>query len=149
MNPTELFDYRDGDIYWKKNGKQAGTITKSGRKQIGYKGKTYLAHRVIFLMHHGYLPSEIDHIDGNPLNNRIENLRSATRYTNNMNVGVNKRNSSGVKGVMWNPRDKKWTVRFNVFGKIKSFGQYYDINVAKFVVETMRHKYHGKFANNG
>jgi len=145
----DLFEYKDGELYWKKNGKQAGTVTARGKKQISIGGKLYLAHRIIFLMHHGYLPTEIDHIDNNQLNNRIENLREANRYTNNMNVRRGKHNTSGVKNVLWSSRDNKWRVRMSVSGKQKSFGSYYDINVAKFVADTMRHKYHGEFANNG
>jgi len=66
---------------------------------------------LIFLYHHGYLPKFVDHIDGNKKNNRIENLREATKSQNAMNQKVSTRNTSGIKGVMWHKRDKKWFVQ--------------------------------------
>ena len=152
----DLFEYRDGELYWKislahkiKINDMAGSINNGGYKRVGVNNKDYLNHRLIFLMHYGFLPAEIDHIDGNKVNNNIENLREATRSENNCNVRTRADNTSGVKGVCWHKRDKKWQVRVTVNGKEKHFGIYHDIEVAKFIAETMRYKYHGKFANHG
>ena len=148
----ELFEYKDGDLYWKNhkykswNGKKVGTIATNGRVYIGVKGKSFLAHRLIFLFHHGYLPKFLDHIDGNPLNNKIHNLREATSSQNAQNRKNQKNNTSNVKGVTWHKLSKKWQVRLGVDGKEKYFGCYYDLQVAKFVSETMRYKYHKEFA---
>jgi hypothetical protein len=152
----DLFEYRDGDLYWKvqpayriKIGSKAGTISSNGYWQTSIKHKKYSNHRLIFLMFYGYLPVEIDHIDNNPLNNRIENLREATRFENNYNIRKRADNTSGVKGVSWDKVRQKWRVQLCVEGKKKSFGYYHNIKVAKFIAETMRYKYHGAFARYG
>ena len=98
-----------------------------GRKDIGINGKVYRAHRLIFLYHHGYLPGEIDHIDGNKLNNNINNLRESTHQQNHMNrkktKSINgKPTSSDFKGVYLNKRDKKWAAYIYIDGKKKHLG---------------------------
>jgi len=100
------------------------------------------------MMHHGYFPKFIDHINGIKNDNRIENLREATKQNNAWNTTKTVLNTSGYKNISWNKRDKRWYVRISVEGKNKHFGGYFDINVAKFVAETMRHKYHKSFANH-
>ena len=57
-------------------------------------------------------------------------------------------NTSGLKNVSWHKLHKKWQVRINVNGALKHFGFYHDIQVAKFIAETMRHKYHQQFSRN-
>ena len=151
----ELFEYKDGDLYWKKKigsraiiGYKLGTLDKEYiRARI--QRKNYRIHRLIFLYHYGYLPEFIDHFDGNKLNNKIENLREATRSENGWNKSIQINNKSGIKNVNWHKRDKKWMVQISVNGEKKHFGAYYDIEVAKFIAETMRNKYHGNFANHG
>jgi hypothetical protein len=152
----ELFEYCDGELYRKvktnrniKIGAKAGYLNKSGYVITSINGKLYFNHRIIFLMFHGYLPEFIDHIDNNPLNNQIENLREATSTQNQYNRLIQKNNTSGVKGVSWNTQKQKWHVQLRINNKLKYFGRYYDLEVAKFVAETMRYKYHGAFANHG
>jgi len=152
----ETFEYKEGHLYWKKTmsnfvkaGIKAGSIRKDGYWKVGFKGKAPTAHRIIFLYHHGYLPKNIDHINGIKTDNRIENLRAATDSQNQCNAKINTKNKSGIKGVCWNKNTKKWRVYLYINGKFTEFGHYFDINVAKFVANTMRYKYHGEFANNG
>ena len=78
-------------------------------------------------MNHGELPEFIDHIDGNSLNNRIENLREATNSQNCMNGKLRKTNKSGHKNVYWHKSAKKWSVEIKVFGKKKYFGLFDDL----------------------
>lgn len=151
-----IFEYRDGNLYWKEHqyrnkvkGKVAGSLTSNNYIRIAVNKKYYLAHRLIFLFHYGFLPKKIDHIDTNTLNNKIENLRAATSRQNNYNCKLSKRNKSGYKNVFWNKDRKKWQVILQVDGKQKYFGLYFDKEVANFVAKTMRYKYHKEFANNG
>ena len=152
----DLFEYRKGKLYWKiiparniKASGIAGSLNFGGYLQTTIKNKLYLNHRIIFLMFHGYLPKVLDHIDGNRLNNQIENLREATAAQNQHNSKKPITNTSGVKCVFWHKQTKKWQVKLKTNGVSKSFGLYNDIKVAKFIAETMRYKYHGAFANHG
>lgn len=151
----ELFEYKDGHLYWRKRpnamveaGAKAGYEDSFGYTFVAYKRKKYGLHRLIFWRHHGFLPEEVDHIDGNPRNNRIENLRAATHIENMRNAKLRKDNTSGVKGVCWDAKAKKWEVKLQIDRKTKHFGKYYSLDVAKFVCETMRHKYHKGFARH-
>ena len=75
----ELFEYRDGALYWRVKpcrrdpiGMKAGAFDASrGYTTVGYQRKRYYIHRLIFLMHNGFMPSEVDHIDGDKSNNRV------------------------------------------------------------------------------
>lgn len=152
----KLFDYKNGNFYWKIKtspktiiGNLAGTLDGNGYLQIQINKKTYRSHRLIFLYHHGYLPEFIDHINGIKNDNRIENLRPATKSQNLFNSKLSKINTSGFKGVSWDESHKKWRVRLFINKKSKCFGFYNDIDYAKFIANTMRYKYHQKFANYG
>lgn len=144
-----LLQYKDGNLYWKvhrknhlKIGDEAGSLHPTGYKQIGINGKYYKFHRIVYFMFYGYLPKYIDHIDNNPLNNQIENLREATIGQNKQNSKLQKNNTSGIKGVSWDKKSKKWRVNVSK----KYFGLYFDKEVACFVADTMRHYYHKQFA---
>lgn len=150
-----LFDYRDGELYWKfslssksPKGTIAGTIKHDDYRRIGLNKKPYLAHRLIFMMHHGYLPEIVDHIDGNRLNNRIENLREATFSQNQHNKKTGKNNTSGYKNVTWNARKRKWLVNIRVNKKDIHIGYFVDIELADLVSQEARDKYHKEFARH-
>lgn len=147
-----IFDYSNGELYWKirpspkRNvGDCAGTISGSYKK-IQVFGKTYQAHRLIFLMIHGYLPKIIDHIDNNKWNNKIENLREATNSQNMCNVKIPSSNTSGVKGVCWNKNKNAWQVQLRLHGKLNYLGLYKDKELAELVIFEARNKFHGEFA---
>jgi hypothetical protein len=71
-----------------------------GYVRFEHRGKLFLAHRVAWFLHYGeWPPEEIDHIDGNGQNNKIENLRLSDRSQNMCNRGAYKCNSLGLKGV--------------------------------------------------
>ena len=135
----EWFDYKDGDFYRMKTnsnrvkvGSKVGYVNtnKQTGKQcifVGFNHKMYLIHRLIWAWH-GYSlepNQEIDHIDGNSLNNCIENLRATTHKQNCENrKGANKNSKSGVKGVSWDKVAKKWYAQIQHNGKVKYLGLY-------------------------
>lgn len=99
-----------------KEGDRAGTIRPDGRLQIYVDGKPYLAHRLAWLYVHGTLPAkemDIDHINRNPLDNRIENLRAVSRAGNIRNSGAMKTNKSGFRGVHFSNRMGKWVAQIS------------------------------------
>lgn len=151
----ELFEYRDGFLFWKiarphvKIGQKAGTQGDRGYWKITIANRMYRAHRIIFLYHHGYLPTEIDHIDGDRQNNRIENLRPATRSQNLSNKGLSNNNTSGAKNVSWCKEREKWEVQMYVNKKKTYVGRFDDLEVAKAAATAFRNQNLGEFANHG
>jgi len=117
---------------------------------VGINKKHYLAHRVIWEMHNGPIPLgvQIDHIDMNPLNNRLDNLRLATNRQNNQNKGPNKRNTTGFKGV-YRRRDiksERYYSRIQVNERYVCLGSYPSIAEAKEAYERVSKIIHGEFA---
>ena len=100
-------------------------------------------------MHKGYLPKIIDHINGDKLDNRIENLRSATVGQNQHNRKTNTNNTSGYKGVCWDKAMKKWRARIKLEDKSIHLGYFTNAEEADKVVRAAREELHGSFANHG
>jgi hypothetical protein len=161
-----LFDYRDGELFWKvrplsyfktegrhvqwneRYGSQKAGSCVGRYVNIAINKIRYQAHRIIFLMHYGYFPKVIDHINGQTQDNRIENLRAATHAENIRNSKIPKNNTSGLKNVVWHKQRQKWGVRIIVNKKSKSFGLYDDIELADLVAREARNKYFGSFARH-
>jgi hypothetical protein len=128
----ELFDYRnDGYLIRKiktsnsvKVGDIAGCSTGNGYQKICVHGKQYLTHRLIFFWHYGFLPKEVDHINGNTFDNCIKNLRAADRNQNGKNRGLSIRNKSGFAGVVQDKIRKKWIAQIMVDGKHILLGRF-------------------------
>lgn len=86
----------------------------------------FLAHRVAYALHHGVDPgAEIDHINGDPSDNRAENLRSVSRSDQARNMPLSNTNKSGRVGVFWITRLEKWGAAIQVNGRSHWLG-YYD-----------------------
>ena len=97
----------------------------NGYVKIGINKKGYLAHRLAWLYVYGYFPEhDIDHVDRNPMNNRIKNLREISHTCNIRNTGNYSHNTSGVKGVGWVKRTKKYRAEIMVKGKSYHLGYY-------------------------
>lgn len=155
---NELLEYRDGKVYWKVDrgavkckGKEAGSIRKDGYAVINSSATcgSLAVHRAVWIMHHGKAPEFLDHINGDKTDNRIENLRPATKSQNGYNIQLDHKNVSGVKNVTWRGDTNNWRVTMKVEGKKKSFGSYDDLELAELVAHEARCKYHGEFANHG
>ena len=130
------FEYDNGRMIRKKGdspGAKVGhwewSINRDGYRKIKIKQATFEVHRLVWVMHNGYIPVglQIDHINRDRLDNRIENLRLVTHRQNAEN---NCRNMSGVPGVHWNKRDHYWQVAFRKEGALISVGRFKDFDVA-------------------
>jgi hypothetical protein len=150
-----IFIYKDGELYWRqspshniKAGSIAGYTQTNGYKAVRVNKKMYKTHRIIFLMFYGWTPAQIDHIDTNPSNNQIENLRSVTLSENSCNAKKRIVNKSGVKGVHWHKAGKKWSVQLTINKKRKFFGLFDDLDLANLVAQEARTKYHGQYARH-
>jgi hypothetical protein len=153
---NSLFEYKDGQLFRKVRASQntqigdlAGYVDKKGYWKVSYKNKSYLLHRIIWLMRYGNLPKELDHIDGNPQNNRIKNLRIADRSQNNCNKQVYKTSSTGIKNVTWYKPTGKWMVKLTKNKKQMFFGYFDDLELAKLVAIEARDKFHKEYLNHG
>ena len=152
-----LFDYdkETGNLIWKikrrgiTNGAVGGCTTKEGYRQVSINSKSYLAHRIVFLLHKGYLPKTLDHINGDRADNRIENLRPVTGNQNQHNRKLNKNNTSGHKGVSWCKRKNKWTAAVKLESKRIHLGAFDNLEEAAEVVRAAREELHGDYAHHG
>lgn len=150
-----LFEYKDGSLFWKvkkathiKIGDRVGSPT-NGYESVYVDGKNWRIHRLVFLMHNGYFPKMVDHINGNRLDNRAENLRDADDSQNAHNAKLRRDNKTGIKGVSWNSDRCKWAARVNFKRKTYQVGYFEDIELAELAVQMAREKYHGAYANHG
>lgn len=132
MDWNSIFRYESGKLYHIKNSKRAGTVHPSGYRFVHVKEVKYCEHRVIWEMHYGTIPKDmqIDHIWHNRLDNRIENLRLVDRQTNLMNSTKYANNKSGHTGVRWNKTSNKWQVFISVKGKRKHLGYFKELTDA-------------------
>lgn len=163
-----LFEFKDGVLVWRVKpeghfkdpayqrawntkfaGKPAGTTRADGYVVTTVSGRPKLVHRIAFYLAHGFCPAKIDHIDGDPSNNRIENLREANDSQNCWNMALGTKNTSGVKGVTWHIRDKRWQAQVKVNDKMTHLGQFRELEDAKAAVINYRKIHHGEFANDG
>ncbi len=142
------FRYVDGNLIKIKNGKTVGS-NANGYLQTKIKNKCLFLHRLIYLYHYGFMPEYVDHIDQDTLNNKIENLRSCTKSQNSHNQKIRKNNKSGLKGVYWNKRCKKWHAQIGLKMKRKHLGFFNNLNDANEAMDVARAKYHKEFASSG
>lgn len=125
-----VFDYVDGRLVNRETGAALGYVTDQGYIKIDYRRRTYFAHRLIFLWCHGWWPEIIDHIDRDPTNNRIENLRSCTASENRINQKLRQTNKTGTTGVCWHKSAKKWQARKFIGGRRVDLGRFDNIEDA-------------------
>ena len=150
----ELFEYKNGNLYWKNTkgrvigGSVAGT--KSHRYwQTCIDYKIYRNHKLIWIHHNDTNPEAIDHINGDTFDNRIENLRGCTNSQNQFNRKKNKNNISGIKGVSWSTQKNKWRTRLVIKAKEHHIGFFDNLENAQLAIKIAREELHGAFANHG
>lgn len=93
-------------------GATAGARRNRDYVRVEYRGKSYAAHRLAWLLHYGREPRGIiDHINGDKTDNRIFNLREATKSQNGINNRGRSHNTSGVTGISFHKTRKKWQIK--------------------------------------
>lgn len=113
------------------------------------RGNKYLAHRVVWALHHGDPGGvTIDHENTDQTNNRIENLRLATTTQQNRNTGMRRSNTSGVKGLHWCASESRWVGQIHANGKHNRKKSRHREVVERWLIEKRR-ELHGEFTNHG
>jgi hypothetical protein len=161
MNWKEYFTYQPetGEIFWSetamlKYGKQKNHLQRFVGKSAGYtrhrrngrpsrievevQGIVIGVHSIVWEMHNDPIPTGmiVDHIDRNPLNNLLSNLRLATIEQNNVNRSVQSNNKSGVRGVSWCKITNKWKAQISLNKRKIYIGVYETIDEAKIAYDS-------------
>ncbi|MNE18923.1 AP2 domain protein [compost metagenome] len=154
MNQSQcqsIFDYQDGKLFWRfdrgsnaKSGARAGRLLATGYRSIHVSGRRYQEHRLVFLWNHGYMPSQIDHINGEKSDNRIENLREASHSQNQMNT-EDRCGESGFRGVRFVPSTGRWSARIYQNGKEIRIGTFDSAQLASDAYHEKAKEMYGEF----
>ena len=155
----EILDYcpDTGIFRWKiqigkgRVGNIAGTMVDArGYCRIGFDGGKWQSHRLAWFYVHGIDPESlsIDHINGNPSDNRINNLRLATATQNQCNSKTSVKNRSGAKGVCWNKASEHWEVRVTINRRRFHMGGFLEFKEAVAAAKSTRERIHKEFARH-
>ena len=127
-----------------KEGSVVGTPNYKGYLLFSVQGKSYRAHRLAWLYVYGQFPSmDLDHINGDRKDNRIENLRELPNRLNQQNrKNPNPNNTSGYKGVGWSKKLSKWRVKIVKDYKTIHLGYFDNIDEAVMAYANGAAKYH-------
>lgn len=157
---NELLEYRPstGYLTWKVQlgsralvGQRAGCVKtergKPGHRAVRIDRVLYQEHRIIWVLVYGKEPvCEIDHINGNAMDNRLCNLREATGSENRSNIGLIKSNTSGLKGVGWHKAKNKWRAYIGKDGRYIHLGLFEKKSDAAAAYAQAAKKYFGEYA---
>lgn len=167
----EIFSYENGQLFWKHDphqrkqwnkqfaGKRAGWLNA----KLGYvvvcirpnerngldKVRCIGAHRLIFCLHNGHYPPQVDHINGDRSDNRIENLRAALSHQNAANRSKQSTNTTGVPGVRLH-KDGHYEARVQFGKKRYQVGSFKTLGAARIAIaeasRTIRGEWHREAA---
>lgn len=176
MNPNKIFtcDFETGILYWKYRpksmfnslraycswnanwaNKETGHFVRSktgAKSHVGINCKSFpmtrCAHRIIWEMRNGPIPEGmvIDHINGDPWDNRIENLRVCSQSQNMRNSARHFINGHGVKGVSWDKVNKKWQTEIRTDKGRVFLGRHITKGLAALAYAKAAMMYHGEYS---
>jgi len=146
------YDPDTGIIKWLVNrgrnakpGQIAGRLTRNGHRHICVMQREVYAHRLAWFLVYGEWPSsDLDHVNGDPDDNRIANLRLATHTQNMTNAKAKKNSFTGLKGV--SPHGRRWVARIRVDGVRQSLGRFDTKEEAAEAYRIAADSLHGEFA---
>lgn len=151
-----LFDYdaETGVLSWRAGlyrnryaGMPAGCVGSNAHRKVKVCQEYYEEHRLIWMLVYGALPDSLDHINGNPTDNRLANLRKATPTQNAQNRKLRKDNSTGTSGVYWRTDSKKWRAGIGLGGKAMRWLGTFDSQEEAVAVRKLAEQEHfGEFA---
>lgn len=153
------YEPEQGKFYWIKKtspqsritlGEEAGFVCGKGYIEIGLFGSQYKVHHLVWLAHHGVMPSKnIDHEDQVRTNNVITNLRLANHDENSKNMKKYHTNKSGHTGVCWNKRQSKWHSQISVNHKRIHLGFFDELDdaIAARKAANTKHGFHKNHGN--
>lgn len=131
-------------------GARAGYVDRGGYIRLAFKCygvRAFSGHRAAWLLYYGEEPcADVDHINGVRHDNRIQNLRAATRKQNVRHSGMSSKNTTGYKGVTWDKAKRKFQVGICADGKRIFVGRYKSATEAAKAYDVAASKYHGEFA---
>lgn len=141
---TGIFTWRETRTGTARKGSIAGTRYLGGYIYIQVNSKRYLAHRIAWMYTHGAFPPDgLDHIDGNPANNAISNLRPATQRQNTQNQRIPQtHNTTGFLGVSLNKLSGKFRSLIRINGKLKHLGYFKTAEEASIAYLTAKRELH-------
>jgi len=149
-----IYNRELGKVFWKnrsdsivKEGAEIGVLPTSRHKGFNVRGRTCCVHRLIYWLENDTLPEMVDHKNRDPRDNRIDNLRAATRSQNGMNANVRSNNKLGVKNV--SPLRGKYKVQLYKDKKGICIGTFESLELAELIASEAREKYHGEFCCHG
>lgn len=148
------YDPATGVMTWKKSrpgvkvSKAIGAI-RDGYRRASVDRKSYAVHRLAWLYVHGEWPNgEIDHINGVRDDNKLINLRVASRQQQTANSRVKSDNLSGAKGVCWHAKEKLWRARIWLSGRATSLGYFRTKEEAECAYRAAAERHFGEFASH-
>jgi hypothetical protein len=148
--PRAMFSSANALNTWntRYSGKAAGYVRRSGHLAVAVGHTQYRAHRLVWLYVYGApVPELIDHADGDKLNNRISNLRAATKAENGANMRARAANRTGVKGTGVF-RNGRFRARVMLHGKDYHLGYFATLEEAAKARREAAERLHGEFVRH-
>jgi hypothetical protein len=124
------FDEATGRLFYTETGREAFRVVSNGYRQGCVLGEKYSAHRIVWKLMTGEEPDQIDHIDGDRLNNRFENLRNVSASENQRNKKLGRNNKSGISGIHFEKQTRKWDAVIYVNRKRIRLGRFANLSDA-------------------